>query len=754
VALVCVHASPIDESNYDVGEPEEGYKSMLAKAYRQEASHVSQLTGAHGSEESEVLEFETHQGHNETRPGNSALHMNVGFLNTPAMMGGSNGDCPDQALFTAIKYGVSGYDLLLGDIFGDQDPGFRRTIFKASRENQNGCPVLETGITVTSRSQCKGHMDSYAYDSVSGFIKGGQEAYSSGKGFQWGMDLTIRAEVPGIPISAEGSIPPMFTSASGNSNAVKDMKQFFQSEAGYGVTAHAECGIYNMMLSTISLPPFDETFGMAVKMLDAATHMSANHQRELFLAFLNDYGTHYVREIELGAKVAYTQKYSQYTSSNVERTVLQKCTTKKSGFLFGIFKKSTESCTAQDETKIKYYGGSNYDATIITRGSRPTAEGSSWFDQEFIPEPIKYEISPIVNLFTDMSISSQKIFSSSPVNASALRHVYAPLYYNYCGPQCACFIQNCVQCSPTGHACEMCTSGYRYYDGACRRMMHIIGLDFTYSLSLDSPDSLVYRSKTKNGFKGCRECAYAMHEGSMYLAGGMDESGVYSLTTSVVHPDGSGSQLPSLPTSAYSGELSFVLNGRQYVTNPAGNGVWSRSLAYTSNPNVQIDDWSAGPFPGMVNTARSAVIYKDAAYITGGYIHDNLKDTGRKDLVWAVQETGPGTLRWGDVLPRMKDGRDHHCNVLVDDSIFVLGGDPKTVEVYNIQRRTWSLRASQLPENLLSLAFLYPSCATFGTDIYVRHLWYVYRYNTVDDVWSTVTSDLPYEHATAMFIVQ
>jgi len=657
-----------------------------------------------------------------------------------------SGDCPDSLVFHGINEGVKGYDLLHGDIYHDRyDPGYRSQIFKAYYRNEWDCLTPERGITVTSMKSCSSAATAYAYDSYEGFIKQSQAASSSSKQFQLGLETTIKAEIPDTGISAEATIPPKFTMGSGDSESSYDMKSFFEAESGYSVTAYADCLLHKVKLSTWFTPPFHELFSRAIQILDDATGKTQRHQRDSFLRFLNEFGTHYVTETEFGAKVSHTQKYSAYTTEKIGRETLQECATKSKSILW-FYKSESSSCTASDEQSIQSNGGNEYSAITTTIGSAPPAKGEHWFDQEFVASPLKFQLAPIVNLFTDMTIADQNLlsFDKTPVDASQLRKVYAPLYYNYCGSECLCFIRHCKTCSPNGDTCQTCEPGYGAHGGDCYPTIHIIRELTTDILTLVNPDFLVYTSsKMHNGHEGCASCAYFQYERQLYLAGGLNDGN----KTAVVHPDGSVSTHPvDIPRGEHRGfaQFSFIVNDRLYL---AGLH-WTKNDAVYSRSISNIDDWQREvdlPY-GFRFTARSAVVYQDTVYITGGWVKNTIPSN--HFLSWS-----PNQKAWQQ-LPSMKYGRENHCNVLVGDNIFVLGvtrsGVGRTVEVYNIPRRMWSQRASSPDIRMCS-------CAAAGTDIYVHHDYYrseVYRYNTVEDIWTTVYTDLSNRPGTAMFIVQ
>ena len=99
----------------------------------------------------------------------------------------------------------------------------------------------------------------------------------------------------------------------------------------------------------------------------------------------------------------------------------------------------------------------------------------------------------------------------------------------------------------------------------------------------------------------------------------------------------------------------------------------------------------------------------------------------------------------------MRHSTYRHCNVLVGDEIFVMGGyaSDNRVEVYNLPNGVWYQRARE-PHYMPGA----PSCAAVGTDVYVHYQASVYRYNTVENAWSTVYTGLSYvTYHSALMIV-
>ena len=75
------------------------------------------------------------------------------------------------------------------------------------------------------------------------------------------------------------------------------------------------------------------------------------------------------------------------------------------------YKEESTNCEASEEDTIEEYGETTYSAITTTKGSSPPPDGGSWFDQKFVPAPLQFDLSFIVNLFTDEIIDRQNFLS-------------------------------------------------------------------------------------------------------------------------------------------------------------------------------------------------------------------------------------------------------------------------------------------------------------------------------------------------------
>jgi len=653
--------------------------------------------------------------------------------------------CPTSDVFYGMEAGVSGYDLLKGDIYHDfYDPGFKSQIFKVYRKNEYGCFVSERGITVRPIKSCSSRMSSYTYDSFESYIEQSQDVSSSSSDFQLGLKKTVKAEIPNTGVGIETTIPPTFTAGFGNSASSSKMSGFFESESGYGVTSHTECNLFHMTVSDLIAPPFAENFNLAIGFLYKATKKSAATQRNGFLIFLNTYGTHFFTEVVYGAKVSLTQRFSEHTIKEVGQETARKCTQSKASFRW-LAKAEKSSCSDTAMNTLEDHGGSTYEQIITTRGSEPPRDGQDWFDQDFVPVPLKYQVSPIVNLFTDAIFGSQDITTSDgeQVSAKALREVFAPLYYNYCGPDCECFIANCKTCSASGETCEICHTGFfRIGNGqSCTvtRTIYIIEYSRTETFSMNGQDGLHHLdSHTHSSSLGCNYCAYSTYNEMIYLSGrGFPP---YTQTSSFYPPNNHVSE-KSLTKGSHSA-FSFIINNRIYVAGGYNGGhlntVHSKQLTGSSSWRKEIN------LPGtMCWTSRSGVVFNNHVYSTGGEYNGV-----RSNKVW---RWSPGAAQWTAVTSMIYTHR-YHCSVLVNNKfIFVLGGSSSgsnSIEYFDIENQKWSLKQSS------PYSSSYPSCAAVNSDIYVHYSKSIYKYNTEQDIWTLLyTMGTASTFATAMLIV-
>jgi len=240
-------------------------------------------------------------------------------------------------------------------------------------------------------------------------------------------EVTAKIKLKGVvELGVKKTIPKAFTRPWADSNGMKSLEEFFSKKKGMVALTLGTCTMYEVFLNTFHLPPFREAFKVAIKELYQATSQSAPIQKSKFVKFISQYGTHFLLRARMGAQFMHLTKYSEDTRNTFATETLEACNEVSGAEVFGIqIEKDQKRCSSTDQQKLRNLGRSNVDEVIITKGSRPT-DIKNWVKQNFTPNPLQFQLSPIVNLFTDTHLAG------IIPNSFALRKWFLPLYYDYC----------------------------------------------------------------------------------------------------------------------------------------------------------------------------------------------------------------------------------------------------------------------------------------------------------------------------------
>ena len=255
------------------------------------------------------------------------------------------------------------------------------------------------------------------------------QSSSSGFNLQVGTETEVTANIKlgkVISLGATKTIPQAFTRAWADSRGMKSLEEFFSKKKGMVALTLGSCTMYEVFLNTFHLPPFRESFKVAIKDLHKAASQSAVVQRAKLVKFISQYGTHFLLRARMGAQFMHLTKYSEITRRRFTTQTLEACNQVSGSKVFGIqIEKDKKQCSSSDQDKLKELGRNNVEEVIITKGSRPT-DIKNWVKQEFTPNPLQFQLSPIVNLFTD------KHLAGIVPDSFTIRKWFLPLYYDYC----------------------------------------------------------------------------------------------------------------------------------------------------------------------------------------------------------------------------------------------------------------------------------------------------------------------------------
>lgn len=263
------------------------------------------------------------------------------------------------------------------------------------------------------------------------------ESSSGGFNLQIGVetDVTAGVEVGDEEGSVSGSIsatiPPPFQRAWGDSSNMQSMEKFFSDEQGLVSTTMGICVMYKMSISTYYVPPFTNEFKEALIALYKA---NKEKQKEEFIKFTGQFGTHFLIKAKLGAQYMLETKYSRKVRKEMDLSTLKSCNYVSGSKVFGIqVEKDSNKCSSSDLKNLKSMGRENVEEEVITKGSRPT-DIEKWATQDFTPVILQFQLSPIVNLLKDSYIKKANlIVDGKKVTRSLdIRKWFVPLYYKYC----------------------------------------------------------------------------------------------------------------------------------------------------------------------------------------------------------------------------------------------------------------------------------------------------------------------------------
>jgi hypothetical protein len=188
-------------------------------------------------------------------------------------------------------------------------------------------------------------------------------------------------------------------------------------------------------VSQFLTPSFHPSFVGVLKIMQQQD--TVTKQVRAFKRFTRDYGTHYLSSAYLGAKLSALTHYTSFERLKLGWQKLLECSSKQA---MNKFKLNPEEDEDEDDDKknttMKAECWSEGDGNhvsdkarsrLVSFGTKPGSDLDTWPDEEILPIPIKFELTPIVNLFTEANLDERYNVSSK-----AILEWFLPLYLKYC----------------------------------------------------------------------------------------------------------------------------------------------------------------------------------------------------------------------------------------------------------------------------------------------------------------------------------
>jgi len=357
---------------------------------------------------------------------------------------------------TWLKNGFVGYNVYIGEPYfltSDSDPGLRNQIFdeKPFIKDNNvviGSPDSTFEVSLHDKDKCganfPGEPIAYTLTTATSFssIKNDYlylNKFAADKKIIINLDDEDKSK--NAPILLE-------------SETMKKITNFLSATQGVVLLQEQTCEIAHMDYGSFgNTPKFSQEFKNMLLQLNEADEQ----QHELlFKNFTENYGTHYMVEVSLGAKATETRFLNknacQYFKSammvNKRSDYLSYCSSRTSAFVEEIRKLMEITCEPQDIVKLNIDSGDSFveDRYIASRGSEywgvDSWDEKSWMNSINNPVPIYVKLEPIENLFTGDNLSKQNM----TIDGENIRSWFIPMKDDICqimGYECKAATDNC-----------------------------------------------------------------------------------------------------------------------------------------------------------------------------------------------------------------------------------------------------------------------------------------------------------------------
>ncbi len=343
---------------------------------------------------------------------------------------------PVPNIFTAM----TGYNILKGNPFAansQTDPGFSglEYIFIPTVKNGENRYGLDDGLTVRTLSNCDLSLQSNVYSTAKDYQKKLQQSSSSGADLATNLESDVSLSVPvkGAEVGVETTVPPLATAAFSANNEFQKNEDFFTKKSGIVSVAEAKCTIYTVKVSQTLPPKFHPGFIKMLFDLQEATEGSNRDKRRAFRRLIDNFGTHYLKYAEMGARIAMTRRLTREEAMKSTSEDIADCTKSSASVLYGLVKSSMSKCEKTSESSNTQLFDEYRREYTTSYGSRPKGSLLDWANQDFDnPLPIRMTLDPIVNLFREVFMEGLTDDDDKPLDYEGILKWLLPMYLNYC----------------------------------------------------------------------------------------------------------------------------------------------------------------------------------------------------------------------------------------------------------------------------------------------------------------------------------
>ena len=342
---------------------------------------------------------------------------------------------------------LDGYDPVHGDPSAFPNPGFRSQIFKPFTMDDRGKTVISPFISQAhSDYNCKQEFTSTSSKNYNEYKKQKSSSVSFSKGGE---------------ASAGGGFGPFSFSASAGyareeSEEEQNTQKFFQSTQGSISTSTSKCITHKVRLSSFVAPTFTDGFKEGLIELQRAALVTQRKKsrgsnerpamaERVFLEFLNDFGTHYLKSTYLGTKLIFEKRFTKQANSVESESSRNKCVSDSAhaslgggvgGFVSASasFSATSAECGGSSEGSKSGSDSSFETEQVVAIGSLLTSNDNALFEDIIKSVPIQFELDKITSLLRNEWLKSIQVnrYGIKSLNGTLITNFLEECMEDYC----------------------------------------------------------------------------------------------------------------------------------------------------------------------------------------------------------------------------------------------------------------------------------------------------------------------------------
>jgi hypothetical protein len=270
------------------------------------------------------------------------------------------GESPGVA---SLEYLGTGYDAFQGNPRGSEtaelDPGFRNGVIKLEQDQAaltlDQQYLMPNGAELRYTTSCKFSSSSAELSSVDQY-QGRLKSESS----------------QSLSVSISGSYGPFSAASENHFKRSKKYESFSKDRSELKTVAFestAVCTEFEGRLQTYHNHTLQDAFVRALKTLPELFDSEDNRAKELYFDFIEEYGTHYITQVTLGAKQIYTTEMKSQDVTRLREKSVDVSRSLSVKAMFGFNQEDTDLAEGDDDGQGSTVKNSGNNAVIINNNN-------------------------------------------------------------------------------------------------------------------------------------------------------------------------------------------------------------------------------------------------------------------------------------------------------------------------------------------------------------------------------------------------